>query len=42
MNVNLRFGYHFVILDSMCTGTAEENYILFRFSGGGGNPKVDG
>ncbi|WDP89000.1 MAG: hypothetical protein HUN04_04330 [Desulfobacter sp.] len=37
MNVNLRFGYHFVILDSRCTPSIEENYILFRFSGGGGN-----
>jgi pyruvate,water dikinase len=37
MNVNLRFGYHFVIIDSMCTPSKAENYILFRFSGGGGN-----
>lgn len=37
MNVNLRFGYHFVILDSMCSPSAQDNYILFRFSGGGGN-----
>ena len=37
MNLNLRFGYHFVILDCICTHPREENYILFRFSGGGGN-----
>ncbi|WP_321418128.1 PEP/pyruvate-binding domain-containing protein [uncultured Desulfobacter sp.] len=37
MNLNLRFGYHFVILDCICTQSKEENYILFRFSGGGGN-----
>lgn len=37
MNLNLRFGYHFVILDCICTQSQEENYILFRFSGGGGN-----
>lgn len=37
MNLNLRFGYHFVILDFICTDLREENYILFRFSGGGGN-----
>lgn len=37
MNLNLRFGYHFVILDCICTQSREENYILFRFSGGGGN-----
>lgn len=34
-NLNLRFGYHFVIVDAVCTTTAEDNYILFRFSGGG-------
>nr|WP_319392540.1 PEP/pyruvate-binding domain-containing protein [uncultured Desulfobacter sp.] len=37
MNLNLRFGYHFVILDCICTQYPEQNYILFRFSGGGGN-----
>ena len=35
MNLNLRFGYHFVILDALCGPKAEDNYILFRFSGGG-------
>jgi pyruvate,water dikinase len=35
MNLNLRFGYHFVILDTLCSDQAEDNYILFRFSGGG-------
>ncbi len=38
LNINLRFGYHFVILDTFCGDIAEKNYILFRFSGGGGNP----
>ena len=38
LNINLRFGYHFVILDTFCGEIAENNYILFRFSGGGGNP----
>ena len=38
LNINLRFGYHFVILDAFCGQNAEKNYILFRFSGGGGNP----
>jgi pyruvate,water dikinase len=37
LNLNLRFGYHFVILDTICGDKADENYILFRFSGGGGN-----
>ncbi|MBT3387510.1 MAG: hypothetical protein HN417_06230 [Desulfobacula sp.] len=38
LNVNFRFGYHFVILDTICSSIKEDNYILFRFSGGGGNP----
>jgi pyruvate,water dikinase len=39
MNVNFRFGYHFVILDTRCTAETDNNYILFRFSGGGGSPE---
>jgi len=35
LNLNLRFGYHFVIVDTICGDKAEDNYILFRFSGGG-------
>ncbi len=35
LNLNLRFGYHFVIIDTMCEKTPSNNYILFRFSGGG-------
>lgn len=35
LNVNLRFGYHFVIVDALCCGEARDNYVLFRFSGGG-------
>ncbi|MEJ2096731.1 MAG: PEP-utilizing enzyme [Deltaproteobacteria bacterium] len=35
LNLNLRFGYHFVIVDVLLgSGTSEKN-ILFRFSGGG-------
>jgi pyruvate, water dikinase len=37
MNFSLKFGYHFVILDSLCGVQPEDNYILFRFSGGGGD-----
>jgi pyruvate, water dikinase len=33
MNLNLRFGYHFVIVDALLE-TAEQT-VLFRFSGGG-------
>lgn len=39
LNVNFRFGYHFVILDTICSASEEDNYILFRFSGGGGSPE---
>ncbi|MCD6584910.1 MAG: hypothetical protein J7K96_04030 [Desulfobacteraceae bacterium] len=35
LNLNLKFGYHFVILDVICGDQAENNYIQFRFSGGG-------
>jgi pyruvate,water dikinase len=35
LNLNLRFGYHFVVLDAICTNTPTDNYVLFRFSGGG-------
>jgi pyruvate,water dikinase len=38
LNINLRFGYHFVILDTICSDVSDDNYILFRFSGGGGSP----
>lgn len=34
-NLNLKFGYHFVIIDSVCDRTVEDNYVMFRFSGGG-------
>ncbi len=37
LNLNLKFGYHFVILDTVCSERADENHILFRFAGGGGN-----
>jgi len=35
MNLNLRFGYHFVIVDALCGNETSENTLLFRFSGGG-------
>lgn len=37
LNLNMRFGYHFAIIDTLCGSTAEENYCLLRFAGGGGN-----
>ncbi len=38
-NINLRFGYHFVIIDAISSPFPENNYVLFRFSGGGGSLK---
>jgi pyruvate, water dikinase len=32
----LRFGYHFAIVDTLAGDRPEENYIQFRFKGGGG------
>ena len=37
LNLNLKFGYHFVILDTLCSDKTNENHILFRFNGGGGD-----
>ena len=34
-NLNLRFGYHFVVLDAVCGPDDADNHILLRFSGGG-------
>lgn len=34
-NLNLRFGYHFVVLDAVCGDNRKDSYILLRFSGGG-------
>ncbi len=39
LNVNFRFGYHFVVIDTICSASKKDNYILFRFSGGGGSPE---
>ncbi len=39
LNVNIRFGYHFTLLDCLCGDDPEENYILMRFAGGGGDSR---
>jgi pyruvate,water dikinase len=36
MNLSLRFGFHFTIVDAMCGKNHRENYISMRFEGGGG------
>jgi pyruvate,water dikinase len=33
----LRFGYHFVVVDTVLCPEAEQNYIHFSFKGGGGD-----
>lgn len=37
LNVNLRFGYHFTLLDTLCGEIPSDNYIVLRFAGGGGD-----
>jgi pyruvate,water dikinase len=34
MNLSLRFGYHFNMLDCYCSETARYNHVYFRFVGG--------
>ncbi|WP_456433072.1 PEP/pyruvate-binding domain-containing protein [Thermosulfuriphilus sp.] len=34
LNLSLRFGYHFNILDTYCSPAVRENHIYFRFIGG--------
>ena len=35
MHTLIRFGYHFVVVDSLLVREAEQNYIQFSFKGGG-------
>lgn len=35
MHLNIRFGYHFSIVDALCGELSGANYIKFRFKGGG-------
>jgi len=37
LHFNLRFGYHFTIVDVMCGPNSSENHCLLRFAGGGGD-----
>jgi pyruvate,water dikinase len=37
VNLNIRFGYHFTLVDSMCGSDAAKNYCQLRFAGGGGD-----
>jgi pyruvate,water dikinase len=35
MHLNIRFGYHFSIVDALCGDSPGANYVKFRFKGGG-------
>lgn len=37
LHFNIRFGYHFTIVDVLCGDTPSENYCMLRFAGGGGD-----
>lgn len=37
LHFNLRFGYHFTIVDVMCGDNSAENHCMLRFAGGGGD-----
>ncbi|MGD8372841.1 MAG: PEP/pyruvate-binding domain-containing protein, partial [Syntrophobacterales bacterium] len=37
LNFNIHFGFHFVVLDTLCGHELDENYIMLRFAGGGGD-----
>jgi pyruvate,water dikinase len=36
-HVMLRFGYHFTVVDALCGPDEQQNYVNFRFKGGGAN-----
>jgi len=38
LNINIRFGYHFVVIDALFAPESGSNYISLRFKGGGGVP----
>jgi len=36
LNLNMRFGYHFTLVDSLWSGESRTSYCQLRFAGGGG------
>ena len=34
LNLSIRFGYHFTVLDCYCSENARNNHVYFRFIGG--------
>jgi pyruvate, water dikinase len=39
LNLNVHFGYHFVVVDTLCGPIPGENYISLHFKGGGAAPE---
>ena len=39
LNIHIRFGYHFVVIDTLFGPVSEQNYISLRFKGGGAAPE---
>jgi pyruvate, water dikinase len=39
LNIHIRFGYHFVVIDALFSPLPEQNYISLRFQGGGAAPE---
>ncbi len=37
LNINIRFGYHFTVVDALCEPESAANYCSMRFAGGGGD-----
>lgn len=37
LHFNIRFGYHFTIVDVLCGENSAENHCMLRFAGGGGD-----
>ena len=37
LHLMIRFGYHFSVVDSLCGPEPRQNYVNFRFKGGGGS-----
>lgn len=37
LHLMIRFGYHFSVLDALCGEDEKNNYVNFRFKGGGGS-----
>ena len=37
LNLNMRFGYHFTLVDALCGDDSRSNYCQLRFAGGGGD-----